>query len=344
MLGPFATGRTHDAAGGAGRPGPFNDLETGEQAVPIRTYQPGDEGVQAEIYNEAAAGLPKFTPAKPADVARRSQAPDFDPATRFVAEEGGRPVGYATAHANGRVSFPWCRPGAEGAAEPLFQHALQALAARGQRRAFAAYRNDWDGVKAFFLAHGFRQAREVVNFSLDPIDMPTRPGSRKTPLTPLRPADLPAILEMGAGVLRVASVAELERHLFQNPYFRPDALFVLRSRADDRPLAVGILVAEATYADPDQVDPAMPCYRLGAFGTEGMPAKRVNGLFSFLTRDQRDVTPLALDLMGHAALRFDETGGGTLAAQVASDAAHLLHFYQRYFRRQGSFPVFECGL
>jgi hypothetical protein len=48
--------------------------------------------------------------------------------------------------------------------------------------------------------------------------------------------------------------------------------------------------------------------------------------------------------MGHAASLQDEKGGGTMAAQVPSDASHLLRFYQRYFRRQGSFPVYERKL
>jgi hypothetical protein len=45
--------------------------------------------------------------------------------------------------------------------------------------------------------------------------------------------------------------------------------------------------------------------------------------------------------MGQALDQFEDTVGGTLAAQVPSDAAHLLRFYERYFKRQGAFPVFE---
>ena len=88
----------------------------------------------------------------------------------------------------------------------------------------------------------------------------------------------------------------------------------------------------------------MPCFRLGAFGTEGMQTKRINGLFSFLCASDRDVNPLALDLMHHATVRLEESDAGSLAAQVPSDAPHLLQFYQRYFRRQASFPVFEKTL
>ena len=57
------------------------------------------------------------------------------------------------------------------------------------------------------------------------------------------------------------------------------------------------------------------------------------------------LSPLGLDLMGHAAYRLRETDDvDSLAAQVPSDADGLLRFYERNFRRQGSFPVFEREL
>jgi hypothetical protein len=88
----------------------------------------------------------------------------------------------------------------------------------------------------------------------------------------------------------------------------------------------------------------MPCFRLGAFGTEGLTAKRINGLFSFLAPPGRDGNALALDLMGHAALLLESTNVATFGAQAPSDAPHLLGFYGRYFHRQGSFPVLERDL
>src|SRR5262249_33220733 len=158
---------------------------------------------------------------------------------------------------------------------------------------------------------------------------------------PLQPADVPAVLALAPEALRTQSAAELERHLFDNPFFRPDALFCLRSRTDGKPVGVGILVENPSYADPMQVDAAMPCFRLGAFGTEGMQTKRINGLFSFLVKADRDVNALGLDLLSHAALKMRSTSPDTLAGQVPSNVPHLLRFYQHYFRRQGSFPVFE---
>jgi hypothetical protein len=149
---------------------------------------------------------------------------------------------------------------------------------------------------------------------------------------------------MAPEALRVSSTEELERHFFANPYFSSDAVFVLRNRSGNLPAAVGILMNNAAYADPKQVDPNMPCFRLGAFGTEGMDAKRINGLFSFLCRGGRDVSSMALDLMGHAAFRLEETSTAWLGAQVPSDVPHLIRFYQQHFRRQGSFPIYVRAL
>ena len=310
----------------------------------IRTYQPGDEAHQVAIYNEAATALSRFKPATVDEVTRRCRARDFDPATRFYAVVNGRPVGYATFHVNGRVSFPWCLRGHEEAAEPLFQSVLEAMKARGMTAALAAYRADWPAQRDFFLGRGFQLAREMINYFLDLTGMPTRPSRRVYPITPLQRDDIPAIFDFGRPVVRSRSPEELADHLFKNPYFQPEDVFVLRNREDDAPLAVGLFITHAGYADPKQVDPFMPCFRLGAFGTEGMQTKRVNGMFSLLTREQRTMSPYALDLMGHAATLLEESGHLSLAAQVPSDADHLVRFYSSFFRRQGSFPVFELAI
>ena len=100
----------------------------------IRTFKPGDDAAQVSIYNEAAADLPKFKAVTLDELRRRLRGPDFDPTTRFFAVEGGRPVGYAAFHVNGRVSFPWCRKGREQWAEPLLEAVLQAMRARPASR------------------------------------------------------------------------------------------------------------------------------------------------------------------------------------------------------------------
>jgi hypothetical protein len=309
----------------------------------IRSFEPGDDAAQVSIYNEAAAELPKFKPATLDEVRRRGRAPEFDRSTHFVALRDGKPVGYAAFHANGRVSYPWCRKGQEEQSGPLFERVLAEMRRCGLPRAFAAYRPDWPAQKDFFLAQGFRQAREVVNYALDLAEMPTPSARPSNAVTPLTPADLPAVLALGAGVVRARDAAELGRHLFENPYFPADSAFALRG-AKGEVRAAAVLVMDAAYADPRQTDPAMPCFRLGAFGTEGLSTKRVNGLFSFVAADKTDLKPLGLDLLGYSAFRLRDTDVETFAAQAPSDAPHLLRFYKEYFRRQGAFPVFEMAL
>jgi hypothetical protein len=310
----------------------------------IRTFQPGDDAAQVSIYNEAAAELPRFKAATLDDVRRRVRAADFDPRTRFFAVTDSLPVGYATFHANGRVSYPWCRKGHEAHAPALFEAVLDEMHRRRIPMAFAAYRADWPAQAAFFQEHGFRAAREMVNFVLDLADMPT-PGARAgSSAEPLSRDDVAGVFALGEGVVRSRTPGDLADHLFRNPHFGADSAVVVRGNADGRPVAAGIIIVNEAYADPTAVDASMPCYRLGAFGTEALQWKRVNGLFSFVARPGPDVNALALELLAHAASRLGESSQGVLAAQVPSDAPHLLRFYQQIWRRQGAFPVFERAL
>ncbi len=310
----------------------------------IRTYRPGDEAAQVSIYNEAASELPKFKAATLDEVRRRARGADYDPAARFLALVDGRPVGYAAFGTNGRVSYPWCRKGHEAAAQPLFERVLQAMKERGLTRAFAAYRTDWTAQLQFFQNNGFQLRREMVNYVLDLVEMPTPMARPSSSVGPATPEDVPAILEMGTNVLLIRERAALEQYLFHNPFFPADSVFVLRNRTGGPALAAGILIANPAYAHPRQVDAAMPCFRLGAFGTEGMTTKRINGLFSFLAADTHEAQPRALDLLGYAAHKLQNTEVETFAAQVPSDAAYLLRFYKQYFQRQASFPILERTL
>jgi hypothetical protein len=210
--------------------------------------------------------------------------------------------------------------------------------------AWAAYRQDWTDVAKFFERHGFTKTREMINFVQDLVDMPTMPAIPSRPFSPLQRGDVPVLLKFAPDVLRVRTAPELEKYLFQNPYFSERDLFAVRDRGGSV-LAVGILITEPTYADPRAIDPLMPCFRLGAFGTESLDTKRVKGMFSFLARNDSHLPALALDTLSQAASRlqkFDDIS--TLAAQVASDAPHLLRFYRQNFRTQGAFPIFERSL
>lgn len=310
----------------------------------IRTFRPGDEIAQVSIYNEAAGELPKFKAATLDEVRRRARAADYDPAMRFLALVEGRPIAYAGFQSNGRISYPWCRKGQETAAQPLFARVLQAMKERGLPRAFTAYRADWHAQLEFFRNNGFQPLREMVNFVLDIVEMPTPMARPNSSIGPANPDDVPTLLEMGANVLLIRDRSALEQYLFHNSYFSADSVYALRARAGGPALAIGILIADPSFANPRQIDAAMPCFRLGAFGTEGMTTKRINGLFSFLTADTRNAHPLALDLLGYAAYRLQDTDVETFSAQVPSDAGHLLRFYKQYFQRQASFPILERTL
>lgn len=311
----------------------------------IRNFRPGDEAAQVEIYNTAAAALPRFKPATVQEIQRRTRARDFDPGLRFFAEEGGKVVGYCSFNPNGRMSAPWCLPGKDACTEPLFIAALTEMKRRGIAKAFAAYRADWPIVQEYFLLRGFVKARDMVNFVIDLVEMPTPAARGVTGVSHVSPQDAPAILALMPKLIQLPDPKALEKHLFFNPYFQPEALFAIRSRQGGELVAVGILVYEPTYADPHAVDPNMPCYRLGAFGAENQSTKRIKGLFSFVAKQDVKLPLLGMELLGHAAFRMrDSDDVSALAAQAPSDAPELLTFYQRNFRRQGSFPVYEKAI
>ena len=94
--------------------------------------------------------------------------PDADGLARQLSEmpgvvEHGLFIGMATV-----VLLAKGRKGFEGAADPLFEHVIQATRRRGFASVFAAYRGDWPVQLSFFQGHGFRPAREMVNFVADP--------------------------------------------------------------------------------------------------------------------------------------------------------------------------------
>ncbi|MCE9531898.1 MAG: hypothetical protein K8T89_12350 [Planctomycetes bacterium] len=307
----------------------------------IRTYQPGDESGQVAVYNTVAAKLPGFKPATSEDVRRRTKAKDFDPALRFYALAQGQIVGYCVAQANGRLGYPWTLPG-HAAEEPLLNAALDACRARGIKKLFATYRADWAAPIAFLEAHEFRKARDMVNYYQNLLDLPTMVIRRGLNISPLKREDLRTIAAFVPGLMRLPP-DKLEEWFFANPYFPPESIFVMR-KADETPSGVAALVSNPSYANPLQIDSAAPCFRLGAFGNEGLTTKRVNGLFSFLVRDDGDATPIALDLLSFALNRIQDDSIEVLCGQAPSDVRHLTGFYQKYFRKQGSFPIYEREL
>ena len=306
----------------------------------IRSFQAGDELTQIEIYNRAAASLPKFKPATLAEVQRRTKASGFDPSTRLYGEIQGKVVGYATFTNDGRASFPWMLPGHEHLREPLFQALIAAVTKAGLRKIYAAYREDWAVVNDFFLKHGFHKARDMVNFAIDLIDMPTPAAMPSTSFTSLEPEDVPALLKLAPEILHTQQVEVLTRHFFKNPYFSPDSLYTLRARGGKEPVAVGILVADPSVRRSEAGRCVDALLSPGSLRRRKANAKRIKGLFSFLAQQDRNLNHLAMDLLGQASYRLrDADDIDTLAAQAPSDAPGLLSFYSRNFRRQGSFPI-----
>ena len=309
----------------------------------IRTFQPGDEVIQAALFNVAAFSLPGFKPATADEVRKRTRGRGFDPGSRFYAEDGGQVVGYCTLEPEqGRVSYPWCKKGFEAAAGPLFDAVLQAARDRGLARVFAAYRRDWQPVLQFLTDRGFVVARDVINYWADPVDLPTMVNRSKLPINRLRREDLPAVAAMGKGIIRLPD-DKLESYFFANPYFPAEAFLVLRA-PDETPKAIGIGLESSTYAEVKKIDPQAPCFRLGAFGTEGLNTKRVNGLFSFIVANPQEALTAGLALLSEASQEMTDGTVTALAAQCPSDMPHLVNFYTRYFKEHGRFPMLEMAL
>jgi predicted N-acetyltransferase YhbS len=307
----------------------------------IRNWKPGDAEHEARIYNTAAARLPGFTAVSADEIRRGTSARTFDPNSRFLAEDDGQIVAYITFEPSGRVEMPWCLPGQEKMAHLLMSAALRALADRRLTRVYGACRSDWRDQIEFFEDHDFVHVRDMVNYTQSIGDLPTmfqRPG---LDVSVVQPADVGTIQELAPGVLRLRG-KELANYLLKHNGFPADAIFVLRK--DGMPRGVGILIDDAAFANAENLDAKAPLFRFGAFGTEGLPTRRVNGLFSFLAPPGKDAILIGQDLLWYGTARMETNTFEMLAAQVPSDAVHLLAFYERYFRRQGSFPIFERDL
>jgi hypothetical protein len=307
----------------------------------IRNCVPADAEDEAAVYNAAAARLPGFSPVT-AEQFRPSAGRTADHTTRLCAENDGRLVGYAAFEPTGRVYPPWCLPGFERVAHPLFGATLRALAERRVDRAFAACRADWADQVEFLEDHGFAKVREVVNFSQSIGELPTmfqRPGLN---VALARPEDVPEFERLVPELLRLHGPA-LASHLFENPAIPAGALYVLRGK-DGTIQGAGLLIDDATAAGVASLDPNNPISWTGAFGTEGLPGTRVNGLFSFLAASGKETLLIGQDLLWYGTSRMETNTFERLAAQAPTDAPHLLGFYDRYFERRGSFPVFERAI
>jgi len=302
----------------------------------IRPYQPGDETAQVRIYNTVAAELPGFKPASVDEVVRRYRTVDPEPAAKFSAVENGEVLGYAVFNPNGRISYPWCLPEASTQRQPLLEAVLDAMRPYGHTRAWAAYRGDSEPVVAFFRAHGFEPVRSMINHVAEVAGLPHAPVPSGQVIRPFERSHLLQLLSLGRGVFAGADAAALDAFFWRNSFFDASSLYVLTQASDPlKLLGAALLIRNPAYADPTKIDAAMPCFRLGAFGTEHQRHKRVNGLFSCVFASE----PAGETLLAEAVRRLESVGLTHLAAQSPSDQPGLVSFYDRYLRRQGSFPI-----
>lgn len=307
----------------------------------IRPYRPGDEEGQVRVYNAATSGLPAYKAATAEEVAKRFGGSDPDPSTKFYAVEpdGDEMVAYAVFNANGRMSYPWCLPGHEAARVPLMETLLEAMRDRGFSTAWAAYRADWSPIVGFLEGHGFKPLRRMVNYIARTDELPKLAPVRGMTVGGLTPGDLPRLIEIGGGLFHDRA-EHLQAFYWKNPYFNPDSLFAIRPIGGGPIRGAGLVVTDPSFADPSRIDPAMPCFRLGAMGTEAERLKRINGVVSFAFEDEA----VGKALLSEASRRLVEAGVSLAAAQVPSDQEELIAFHDRYFDRQGEFPILSRTL
>jgi hypothetical protein len=310
--------------------------------MPIRLYQPGDEHSQARIYNAAAGSLPGFKPATAEEINRRTRSADPDQGSRFYATQNGEVVGYAVFGSNGRLSYPWCLPGSETLREPLLEAVLTEMSKRGLRETWAAYRGDWTPVLEFLRQHDFSQLRMMINYVAKREQLPDRdPDRPDRHIARLEASDLPQLMALAPDLFCDVLPRDLERFYWHHPFYNfPESLFAWKNGRGEI-LGVWLLVASDQFADPTKIDAAMPCFRLGAFGTERQRHKRVDGLFSCVFADASEAgAMLAAALRAQANRRMPTY----LAAQAPSDSPALCTWYDNFFARQGSFPILSRRL
>jgi GNAT superfamily N-acetyltransferase len=290
-----------------------------------------------EIYNLATARFAGFKPATVDEVLRRYAAKDFEAATRLYAEQDGRIVAYTSFAMNGRLSVPWCRPGTSDVPSVLMQATLDRMRGRGLKRAWAAYRADWLEVQRLLEWFGFRRDAEVINFVANIAELPREILLEGCTVEGARSELARDILQLDPLAFGVADPEELAAAWWNSPYLSGHEIFAARRMG--RLLGVGIAVINPSYADPTRVDAAMPCFRLGAIGTESERTKRINGLFSYVAPAGANNQQIGQLLLGEACRRLTQAGLRHVAAQCRSDRPAVA-FYRRLFQVQGSFPIF----
>ncbi len=278
----------------------------------IRPYQPGDEHAQAHIYNTAAGSLPAFKPATADEIARRYKAGENDAGSRFYAEVDGEVVAYAVSCPNGRISYPWCLPGAEAAREPLLDTVLREMGRRGLPEAWAAYRADWSPILEFLRSNRFEEKRQMINYLGELSGLPScgeLPDDRV--IEPLARNEVAALVELAPSLFAGIEPRSLEAFFWDHPsYDFSESFFALRERRGGKVLAAGVLVISDQFADPTRIDAAMPCFRLGGAGdrARAAQARQWPVLLRVRRRRRSRVPPVRPRLAACTPGRFDPCG------------------------------------
>ena len=209
------------------------------------------------------------------------------------------------------------------------------MSERGCPEAWLAYRADWSPVLDFFREHRFTPLREMVNYISELAPLPRAPIPEGQVIAPLVREELPQLLALGKGLIAEDDPDALAEFFWENPFFPAESLYALESPDGGKLRGAALVVGNLGYADPTAIDAAMPCFRLGALGTERDRHKRINGMFSCMFEDEA----AAEALLAEAVRRLEHAGLTHIAAQAPSDRPELITFYDRWFRRQGAFPI-----
>ena len=312
----------------------------------IRTFQAGDDAAQGRIYNEAA-GRPAAVQARDAGrAAPPARGPDFDPGTRFFAWRG-RPARRLRHVPRQRPrQLPLVPQGPRGGAPSRSSRPSSTRCAGAAiAGAFAAYRADWPAAARVLRRPRLRARRARWSIRHRHRRHADAVGPLASHITPLTPADVPAVLRPG----RASCAADDRRRArgstsSTTPTSRRRRCSCCAAAAatSRRRRGAGRRVAGATPTPAGRSRHALLPPRGVRHRGADPSASTACSASSPPTR--ATCRRCALDLLGHATQRLQDTEVETLAAQVPSDAPHLLRFYKRSSAGRGVSRVFERPL
>src|SRR5262249_8797105 len=136
----------------------------------------------------------------------------------------------------------------------------------------------------------FRDKRQMINYVAEVEQLlPDTPLPPDRIVEPLRPEEMGDLHALIPDIDPNDDARRFQRFYAENPFYDfSGQIIALKEAGTGRILGIAHLVVESRFADPTQINAAMPCFRFGTFGTERERHKRVNGLFSTAFADQID--------------------------------------------------------